>query len=74
MSKSIRVKVRFRFHTGSIKRFSFKPVATWIGGFDSILVRLKDCYKIQVITAQRVFRFHTGSIKRSFIVPLNGTK
>ena len=39
-----------------------------MGGFNSILVRLKDRSPLRMITASRKFQFHTGSIKRLVVM------
>ena len=58
------VKIKFRFHTGSIKSNKERNNEVLFRRcFDSILVRLKEADTDALRVALQAFRFHTGSIK-----------
>ena len=59
------MNLKFRFHTGSIKRnLKHAYLKDAYLSFDSILVRLKVLSHAEHHEISVQFRFHTGSIKR----------
>ena len=58
--------LKFQFHNGSIKSFTFRQLPKEQLGFNSTMVRLKDVFIAQLFCCINMFQFHNGSIKSCF--------